>query len=763
MGLRDLETERAKTEFNRRAANVASVLNHGIYGYSTAVTTLKNLTSTSLRYSDGFRPSESLDYLALKNDWDSMKIYFNQMAKDAGNSFPGLIGLGWVLSVPDSELDDVTLAGKFLIAPEFKIRQFSGNDLVDVESRLEHFPVFYIEPLEQNMVALGIDLASSNVTHSAIVKARDTGTTVSTRPIHWIKQQTGKHGLLVFDSVYLSDAPSESVEQRRANLHSVSFAIILIDDMLESAMRGLNEDGVDYFIYAQAEDPNLEIPVASPIYISDNDPETIEELQECATHTGIQWRSNLDVMGRDWTLYSYPHDGFITDFRTSGPLIALCTGISFTLLLAYYLFHTAGRTQRVEALVSERTLELSLANTTLQQEMANRLESDQQRQDLELQLLHTQKMESVGQLAGGVAHDFNNLLQAILGYSELAMGTTTPGTPAHNDLRNIMEAGERARVLVQQLLAFSRQQLLKLTDVQLVSIVDDLTQMIRRVIGEHIILEVNHDSDLDLIHADRGQIEQIIINLCVNARDAMPGGGSLTIRTANKTLDEEFCSTQVWASPGRHVTLEISDTGFGIDDDVQPRIFEPFFTTKELGKGTGLGLSTVFGIVRQHHGIIELESTIGIGSTFRIYFPESTTRNIEKPVVKSDYSGGGTETILLVDDEKMVRDVGLAVLRNAGYTVLTASDGVEAIDVFNQHAKSIDLALLDVVMPKLGGKAVADHILKERPGTPILFCSGYSNESIHTGFELADRMQLLQKPYRRSDLLQKVREVIENG
>jgi len=383
--------------------------------------------------------------------------------------------------------------------------------------------------------------------------------------------------------------------------------------------------------------------------------------------------------------------------------------------------------------------------------------------ELEIQLRQTQRMESVGELAGGVAHDFNNLLQAILGYSEIALENASNEKKVKENLDDVIEAGDRAKILVRQLLAFSRQQVLELSNLNLNAVVEDLLKMLRRVIGENFTIDFRSSQGLGIVRADRGQIEQILINLCVNARDAMGEGGRVSIQIANTTMSSEFCEMNTWASPGRYVLLTVTDTGCGMDSETQTRIFEPFFTTKELGKGTGLGLSTVFGIVRQHDGMVNVYSEIDVGTTFNIYLPVvGASENEPEEVVEAPVPGGH-ETILLADDDDGVRGVAKAMLLNAGYTVIVAKDGIEAIGHFDEKKDEIDLALLDVVMPGSGGKAVAEHIAQFLPDFPILFSSGYSSDAIHTNFVLDEGMHLIQKPYKRDELLQKVRDVLEKN
>ena len=382
------------------------------------------------------------------------------------------------------------------------------------------------------------------------------------------------------------------------------------------------------------------------------------------------------------------------------------------------------------------------------------------RKDLERQLRQAQKMEAVGQLAGGVAHDFNNLLQAILGYAEMALDETPEPGELRDNIAEVVKAAETATGLVHQLLAFSRRQVLRLEEVALDGVVRKITKMLSRVIGEHIALEVHAAPNLRSVRADRGQMEQILLNLCVNARDAMPEGGQLTIDTQNADLGTDFCRANAWAKPGKYVLLSVTDTGTGMDQETQGRIFEPFFTTKEPGKGTGLGLATVYGLVRQHQGMIHVYSEIGKGTAFRIYLPASET--VESPAVQAAPPApkGGEETVLLAEDDSAVRRLAKRILERAGYTVLSTADGEEAIGVIDNRFSEIDLALLDIVMPKLGGRAVYDHLQETHPEIRVLFASGYSAGAIPS-FVLGKNMNFVSKPFQRDDLLRKVREVLD--
>ena len=380
---------------------------------------------------------------------------------------------------------------------------------------------------------------------------------------------------------------------------------------------------------------------------------------------------------------------------------------------------------------------------------------------LEEQLRQAQKMEAVGQLAGGVAHDFNNLLHVIIGFTEMTIEEAKLGPEQGENLQEVLRASNRAAALVSQLLAFSRKQVLRMQCVDLRESVADLLKILRRVIGEHITLEYRPGHDTGNIHADPGQIGQVLTNLCVNARDAMPKGGSIVLETRNVKLDKASCWLHPAAKPGRYVVLSVQDSGCGMDEETQARIFEPFFTTKEIGKGSGLGLSTVYGLVHQHQGFIVVQSKVAQGTTIEIYFPEVGYE--VDPAGASEAPGPlptGTETILLAEDEESVRDLTRAFLERGGYTVLTACNGLEALELFERRMSEIDLVLLDVVMPGMGGRQVYEQ-MRERTDVPVLFVSGYSPDAGSEGMETAAAGRLIQKPCSRSELLREVRLILD--
>ena len=381
----------------------------------------------------------------------------------------------------------------------------------------------------------------------------------------------------------------------------------------------------------------------------------------------------------------------------------------------------------------------------------------------EKQLVQSQKLEAVGRLAGGISHDFNNLLTVILGYSDIMKRNLREGDPLRRNVDEITRASERAASLTRQLLAFSRKQVMQPKVFDLNTVVSDLEKMLRRMIGEDIELRVTAETDLGNIKADPVQLEQVLMNLVVNARDAMPKGGKLSIETANVYLDESYSQDHVSVVPGHYVMLAISDTGCGMDEETRQRIFEPFFTTKEQGKGTGLGLSMVYGIVKQSGGNIWVYSEEGRGTTFKIYFPRVTAAAEEyRRAAHGLEVEGGSETILLVEDAEWVRTLARQVLESAGYRVLEAGNADAAIKLFESiNGDRIDLLLTDVVMPGMSGNDMSRILLAKHPGMPVLYMSGYTDDAIVQHGVLEAGINFLQKPFTPAALALKVREVLD--
>jgi two-component system cell cycle sensor histidine kinase/response regulator CckA len=387
-----------------------------------------------------------------------------------------------------------------------------------------------------------------------------------------------------------------------------------------------------------------------------------------------------------------------------------------------------------------------------------------ERNRMESQLRQAQKMEAIGSLAGGVAHDFNNLLSVVLSYAEMLSADIKPGDPMRQDLEEISGAGKRAAGLTRQLLAFGRQQILRPVALDLNAVIGAITNMLTRVVGEDLELTIVSAPDLWTVKADPGQIEQVLMNLVINARDAMPTGGTLTIETANVELDSAYAASHAGvAGPGRYVMLAVADTGSGMDAATRDRIFEPFFTTKEKGKGTGLGLSTVFGIVQQSGGSVSVASEQGEGATFRVYLPQAgpASSGSVETALETGVSRG-SETILLVEDEETVRILVRRILEARGYLVLDARSAGDALLLCEQHKGTIHLLLTDVVMPRMSGRELADRLAPLRPEMKVLYMSGYTDDAVIRHGIRNSEVAFLQKPITPETLTRKLREVLES-
>jgi two-component system, cell cycle sensor histidine kinase and response regulator CckA len=384
-------------------------------------------------------------------------------------------------------------------------------------------------------------------------------------------------------------------------------------------------------------------------------------------------------------------------------------------------------------------------------------------QRLEEQLRQSQKMEAIGTLAGGIAHDFNNLLQAVMGYAQMIMMDKKEGDPDLGRLREIETAGRKAAELTKQLLTFSRKVKSNLRPVDLNQAVKQVEQLLKRTIPKMITIELLLEEGTKVINADPSQIEQVIMNLGINARDAMPEGGRLVIETETVKIDKEYCRTHLGAVPGEYILLTISDTGSGMSKETVEHIFEPFYTTKEADKGTGLGLSMVYGIVKSHGGYIMCYSEPGEGTTFKIYFPAIEAVIMEHGERKEEREDiqGGTETILLVDDERLLEDLGKEMLEKFGYTVLTADRGERALDIYKEKKDEISLIILDIIMPGMGGKKCLEELLKINPLVKVIFSSGYSINGAGREAQHAGANGFIGKPYELRQMLMVVREVLD--
>ncbi|HEV3021311.1 MAG TPA: response regulator [Pirellulales bacterium] len=406
----------------------------------------------------------------------------------------------------------------------------------------------------------------------------------------------------------------------------------------------------------------------------------------------------------------------------------------------------------VKGELSSDTLVRSIRYAIQRQQLARRDE----------QLRRSQKLEAVGALAGGIAHEFNNLLQVIQGYATYALDGLSPGEPRQQDLLQVVKAADRATYLTRQLLGFSRQQVLERVDVDPRRLATELTKLLRPLIGDLVELELRLDADVGTLCADSGQLQQMLLNLCINARDAMPRGGRLSLAIGRVDLERRFCEAHALARPGPYMWFSVADTGCGMSPAVKERVFEPFFTTKDVGRGTGLGLAVVYGIVEQHGGAIDIESDVGRGTTFNVYLPISS--GPRTPAARASAPArGGEETVLVAEDEQVVRDLTVRILSRAGYRLLVAADGAQALELFRAHADSISLVLLDAIMPRLTGREVYQHIQQAKPGLPVVFASGYDPETGQVRRLGEEGVKILHKPFDADALLRAVREGLDHA
>ena len=481
-------------------------------------------------------------------------------------------------------------------------------------------------------------------------------------------------------------------------------------------------------------------------------------------------REGIQIVDRDWR-YVYLNRAALAHARRSpeellGRTMSECyPGIEATDMFAVLrdCMESNGEASLRNEFVypdgSKRTFELRIRPCDVGVVVMSVDVTDEQR--LEAQLRHAQKMEAVGRLAGSVAHDFNNVLSVILSLTSILLGDLNAVDPLRVDLESIKKAGERGADLTRQLLALSRQQVISPRTVDINQIVLDSERMLRRLLREDVELVTFCQRGLSKVRVDPGQIDQVILNLAINARDAMPEGGKLTIETKNVELEESYTTEHFGSTPGPHVMLAISDTGIGMSRETQTRIFEPFFTTKEVGKGTGLGLSTVFGIVKQCGGNIWVYSELGGGSTFRVYFPVFEGPDTLVPEASEPATLRGSETVLLVEDQDDVRRVAQQILKRYGYHVLEARNAGEAWLCAERHPRTIHLLLTDVVMPQMSGRELAARLIQIRPELKVLYMSGYTENSVVQHGILDSGIAYLQKPILPESLARRVREVLD--
>jgi two-component system cell cycle sensor histidine kinase/response regulator CckA len=601
----------------------------------------------------------------------------------------------------------VARSGKPLLVP-----------VVDATGSEQLFQREYVEPLTRLHLRslLAVPLRSQGRTLGVLSLSRHGGTALpfDDDDAQFAGTLADHAALAISNARLLAERERELAEKRRADVATAQFVSLVEHSQDFIAMAGF--DGRVLFVNEAGK---------RLVGLRPDTDVTLIPLRDFHTDEGMKRAEILRAEGR-WT-----GDGHLRHFPT-GELIP-------TQISSFVLRGGAGE---------------PLGYATVQRDV-------REQRRLEDHLRQVQKMEAIGRLAGAVAHDFNNLLSVILSYSWILQTTLAEGTESRDDAEQIHKAGERAAALTQQLLAFSRQQMLELRVADLNGILEGVEKITRRLVGETIELRAEHATDLRAVRVDAGQIEQVVLNLAVNARDAMPNGGVVTIRTANVDLATARATVHGVIPQGRYVTMTVADTGVGMDEATLSRIFEPFFTTKPKGKGTGLGLATVFGVVKQSGGHIIVESRRHHGTTFEVYFPCSD--RVDPSVAELAVSvppGRGTETILIVEDDEQVRGLMRTVLERAGYKVLETTGPTEAIDESRDFQGKIDLLITDVVMPKMNGVELSLSIATRRPTTRVLYVSGYADDTVQMEQFVRDPLSLLRKPLTPRALLQRVRDVL---
>jgi signal transduction histidine kinase/CheY-like chemotaxis protein len=695
---------------------------------------------------------------------DVSREQFRRFVAPGLERHPGLLAIEWVPRVLQADRDSFVARVRAEGFPDFRLTERGpGGERIEMGPREEYFPILYVEPFAGNVAAFGYaDMGASR--SQAIAAAQDTGRPAASARLELIQEQTEHFGLVVFVPLYADGVIPTTLEERRRLLRGFAEGVFRIDALFRAELDHLNRRGTRFALFDDADSTDVR-----PLYLS-NEPPGHPAPWLMTQAEGAALRSRLEselhvhdvveLAGRSFDLVTFATDDFTAAMPGLEPLLILVGGMLLTLLLASYLSLHMSRTARVEELVLERTAELHAS---------------------EAQLRQAQRLESVGRLAGGIAHDFNNLLTAIIGGVQLAGLDAPPGSPMAQELQNVRQAADRAATLVRQLLAFSRRQVLHPEPLELNAVILDMRTMLRRLVGERLELAVRLQEGLGRIHADRGQMEQVILNLVLNARDAMPDGGKVTLSTANEVVEQDGERRQV-------VRFSVIDTGAGMSEQVRSHIFEPFFSTKEVGKGTGLGLSTVYGIVTQSGGTIDVASEPGKGTRFDIRLPRHEAEAQElaaaatqggadtgarmtapspvpaprsRPAARMPRSPAPQEACLLVvEDDDDVRAAVTKVLAGAGYSVLEAADGIAALRIQAEQPADVKLVLTDLVMPGLDGGRLAWELTTRNPSIRVLLMTGYADERAAKAVAGLTNCRVLQKPFAREELLAAVRAAL---
>lgn len=610
------------------------------------------------------------------------------------------------------------------------------------------YPISYLEPLEGYESFLGFDLASDAASRKALERARDTGEPEATGRMSLVPDTLDPGSILIAYPRYKSPFPPDTVEERRKSLLGFAVGIFSVTDLFEGTIGTTAPDDVDVYIYDLSTIPGPELLF---VRYADAAQASAAIVPMEIVLDSYHWSGTMHVGGHTWLAVFRPAGEFSPELGDWRAWVTAAFGIVLTILLAGYEWRRSTHTRRIEALATD----LSRSYTRLEQEIAERMLAEEQ-------LRQSQKLEVVGKLTGGIAHDFNNLLTVILGNLETVGEHVGETGPAGSQIRTAINAAIRGAALTQRLLAFARRQVLDPESLDLNDIVAIMFELIRRSLGAPIEVKTSLAKDLWPAMADRNQVENALLNLAVNARDAMPSGGTLVIETRNVTFDAHDARLHSEVSPGDYVVLAVSDTGTGMTPEVRERAFEPFFTTKEPGKGTGLGLSSVYGFARQSGGHLRIYSELGLGTTVRLYLPRAEggeAAAVERAPEAQTFAG--SETILVAEDEPEVRAIAVTHLVESGYRVVEAPDAPAALKAANT-VPAVDLLLTDVVLAGgMDGHNLAAALRRRNPGLKVLFMSGYSEHRPTRGDRPQTGDRLLQKPFRKSELLSAVRETLD--
>jgi signal transduction histidine kinase/ActR/RegA family two-component response regulator len=670
---------------------------------------------------------------------------------------PAFHAIEWVTQeAADGREVSVIQARQQEVADSDRVAESAADKTSATVQRLPSDLTYKAERLQRGASELQrFDVRSDETRPDALRRAVDGGQPIVTGRIALGNAGDDSFGVIIAMPVYRAGANPTTIEARRATAKGALFGVLRVDRLIDEALndsKGLS--AAQMYLFDSSAQPGERLLYHRASSVQRGEPRaSAKSVPRRPRHVA----ASFDVAGRTWSLIIKPSQGFEFRLALASPAIIAVFVLLVATVLALLLYRSNDRAREIEQLVAERTKQFFDANVSLRSEI-------EERKKVQEQLNQSQKMDAIGQLTGGVAHDFNNLLMVIDGYARRAERALDQGKSVdivREALSAVVKAGEKATALTRQLLVFSRRQIMEKTVFEPASVVRDMEELLCRSVGEQFELNIAVDDDIAYVETDSGELSQVVMNLVINARDAMPDGGVIIVGVQVADLDEETVAQHPGLAPGRYVEIFVKDEGTGIDDDTLCHIFEPFFTTKEQGKGTGLGLAMVYGFVKQSEGMIDVASIVGRGSTFRIYLPVVDRAPESRIAEEEDLPLGHGETILLVEDDTALLALTHGLLDDLGYNVLTAHDGLEALVIEDEHDGDIDLLLTDVVMPTFGGFELALAITETRPDTSIIFISGYAKNKFGLPVELTENAQFLQKPVQPGRLAQVVRNELD--